>query len=187
MPDTLFYFFAAFTLASALLVVACRNPVNSAMAMLAALAGVAANFFLLQAPFLGVLQILIYAGAVMVLFAFVISLLDVRKMAARKFSIRATGAGIVVLVLLGAAFAWLIWTPGHLPAPAPKPALLEIPRDSVPAAAHIPYATGAKSYGRLLFGKYILPTLTTAFLLLCAMVGVFLLTGKKSDKPDANE
>ncbi|NBN95730.1 MAG: NADH-quinone oxidoreductase subunit J, partial [Verrucomicrobia bacterium] len=53
-----------------------RNAVTSAMGMILALVGVAADFFLLDAYFLGVLQVLVYAGAVMVLFLFIIMLLD---------------------------------------------------------------------------------------------------------------
>ncbi|MEY3449725.1 MAG: hypothetical protein RL749_1346, partial [Verrucomicrobiota bacterium] len=76
MPDGLFIFFAALTLGAALLLVLSRNAVTSAMGMILALVGVAADFFLLDAYFLGVLQVLVYAGAVMVLFLFIIMLLD---------------------------------------------------------------------------------------------------------------
>ena len=72
MPDGLFIFFAALTLGAASLLVLSRNAVTSAMGMILALVGVAADFFLLDAYFLGVLQVLVYAGAVMVLFLFVI-------------------------------------------------------------------------------------------------------------------
>ena len=76
MPDGLFIFFAALTLGAAALLVLSRNPVTSAMGMILALVGVAADFFLLDAYFLGVLQVLVYAGAVMVLFLFIIMLMN---------------------------------------------------------------------------------------------------------------
>ena len=69
MPDGLFIFFAALTLGAASLLVLSRNAVTSAMGMILALVGVAADFFLLDAYFLGVLQVLVYAGAIMVVFS----------------------------------------------------------------------------------------------------------------------
>jgi hypothetical protein len=76
MPDGLFIFFAAPDPSGPPFLVLSRNAVTSAMGMILALVGVAADFFLLDAYFLGVLQVLVYAGAVMVLFLFIIMLLD---------------------------------------------------------------------------------------------------------------
>ena len=86
MSDCLFYVFAAIAVAAALFMVSSRSAVNSAVGMIAALVAVAADYFLLDAPFLGVLQVLVYAGAVMVLFLFIIMLLDVDKASATKRS-----------------------------------------------------------------------------------------------------
>ena len=72
MVDFLFYLFSGVILASGAMVVACRKPVTAAMFLLVAMAGTAAAFFLLEAFFLGILQILVYAGAVVVLFLFII-------------------------------------------------------------------------------------------------------------------
>ena len=76
MVTIVFYFFSTLTLLAALFVVVNRNTVNSAMCMIVAFVGVAALFVLLQAYFLAMLQIVVYAGAVMVLFLFIIMLLD---------------------------------------------------------------------------------------------------------------
>jgi NADH-quinone oxidoreductase subunit J len=177
--DALFYFFAALTLAAAVLVVASRNPVNSAMAMITALVGVAALFFLLEAPFLGVLQVLVYAGAVMVLFLFVIMLLDVKREAAQPFSWRRTVRGVGAFVVFSGGLLWLVNAPGHLPEPegtAPV-SLSQTPE----GAKQSTYVSGAKTYGELLFSKYMLPTQAAGLLLLSAMIGVVTISRRRKE------
>ena len=78
MVDLLFYIFASLMLFSALAVVFNKNAVNSAMCMIVTLVSAAALFILLEAYFLAVLQVLVYAGAVMVLFLFIINMLGCR-------------------------------------------------------------------------------------------------------------
>lgn len=77
--DILFYLFAGLALVTSVLVVALRNPVSSAMCMAVSFAMTAAVLFGLGAHFLGIIQILVYAGAIMVLFLFIIMLLNVKK------------------------------------------------------------------------------------------------------------
>lgn len=77
--DILFYLFAGLALLTSVLVVALRNPVSSAMCMAISFAMTAAVLFGLGAHFLGIIQILVYAGAIMVLFLFIIMLLNVKK------------------------------------------------------------------------------------------------------------
>jgi len=87
MEGTLFNIFAGLTVLSALLVVAnpfSRNPVTSAMFLVTTMISISGLFVLLGAYFLAAVQILVYAGAVMVLFLFVIMLLDLREAARRK-------------------------------------------------------------------------------------------------------
>ena len=76
MIDFLFYLFAAITLLSALFMVLSPNAVNGAMCMIVSFVSTAALFVLLEAYFLAILQVLVYAGAVMVLFLFIIMLLN---------------------------------------------------------------------------------------------------------------
>jgi NADH-quinone oxidoreductase subunit J len=83
MADFLFYIFAALILGSALAVVLNRDAVNAAMFLILAFVGVAGMFVLLEAYFLAVLQILVYAGAVVVLFLFIVMLLNVDTRARR--------------------------------------------------------------------------------------------------------
>ena len=73
-----FYLFSALAVTGAIALVAFRNPVSSAMSMVVSFIGLAALFILLNAYFVGILQILVYAGAIMVLFLFIIMLLDVK-------------------------------------------------------------------------------------------------------------
>jgi len=72
MPSFIFYLFALVTLGFGLLVVTARNPVTSALSLASSFVGLAALFISLDAYFIGIIQILVYAGAVMVLFLFII-------------------------------------------------------------------------------------------------------------------
>src|SRR5215208_3704151 len=105
MHDLLFYLFAAATLLCGVLVVAnpfSRSPVTSAMFLVLTIVSMAGLFVLLHAFFLAAVQVLVYAGAVMVLFLFVIMLLDLKEEEARK--IKVSGA------VLGVLTAGIIYT-----------------------------------------------------------------------------
>src|SRR4249920_1523651 len=98
MQDLLFYFFSAATLICGSLFVAnpfSRNPVTSAMFLVLTIVSMAGLFVLLHAFFLAAVQILVYAGAVMVLFLFVIMLLDLPAEERRKVKKLGIGAGLV--------------------------------------------------------------------------------------------
>jgi NADH-quinone oxidoreductase subunit J len=79
MDAILFYAFAAIAVASAVVVIAQRNPMYSALALVVTLCSVAVIFGLLGSPFIAVLQVIVYAGAIMVLFLFVLMLLNVKR------------------------------------------------------------------------------------------------------------
>ncbi|MDR2982728.1 MAG: NADH-quinone oxidoreductase subunit J [Puniceicoccales bacterium] len=177
MVDSLFYVFATMTLVAALFVIASRNPVNSAMGMILALVGVAVNFFLLEAPFLGVLQILVYAGAVMVLFLFIIMLLDVDKVAQQKVPWSAILTGIVSLVVFGGIAVCLVNNHQTLP----ETGTLSTPNAMPVAENPLAYTTGAKSFGYTLFTKYMLPLQVAGFLLLISMIGVVTLSKRQKN------
>src|SRR5438876_8664669 len=108
MQDALFYIFAALTLICALMVIGnpfSRNPVTSAMFLVLTIACMAGLFVLLHAFFLAAVQVLVYAGAVMVLFLFVIMLLDLKEEQRR----RVKKFGVVTgLISVGAVAAILI-------------------------------------------------------------------------------
>src|SRR5579859_5994992 len=120
VPDVLFYVFAALTLLCGVLVIAnpfSRNPVTSAMFLVLTIVSLAGLFVLLHAFFLAAVQVLVYAGAVMVLFLFVIMLLDLKVEERRK--IRVVGAG-ASLVAAGGVFAVFIQSLTHSPLPEPQ-------------------------------------------------------------------
>src|SRR5262245_61249349 len=105
MHDFFFYLFAGLTLLCGFLVVAnpfSRNPVTSAMFLVLTIVSLAGLFVLLHAFFLAAVQILVYAGAVMVLFLFVIMLLDLKEEARRRFQTFSVAAGLISVGALAA-------------------------------------------------------------------------------------
>jgi len=163
LPDILFYIFAFLTLVFGFLVVLnpfSRNPVTSAMFLVLTIISLAGLFVLLNAFFLAAVQVLVYAGAVMVLFLFVIMLLDLKAEERRK--IKATGLVLGLLsvgTILGIFLRSLIQSP------------LGAQRTPGPDGGTIPL-------GKLLFTQYLLPFEIVSLLLLVAMVGVVLLSKK---------
>ena len=164
MHDIAFYIFAALTLFCACMVVAnpfSRNPVTSAMFLVLTIISMAGLFVLLEAFFLAAVQILVYAGAVMVLFLFVIMLLDIKEEERRR--IRAASAVLGVAVVGATAFVILrVLHQSRLGAGLPAPTLQG--------------STGP--LGEALFTRFLLPFEILSVLLLAAMVGVILLSKK---------
>src|ERR1041385_4275668 len=87
IQDSLFYIFADLTLLCGVLMIVGRSPMNSAMFLVLSIASMAGLFVLLHAFFLAAIQVLVYAGAVMVLFLFVIMLMDLKEESRRKIRI----------------------------------------------------------------------------------------------------
>ncbi|HXV30929.1 MAG TPA: NADH-quinone oxidoreductase subunit J, partial [Sinorhizobium sp.] len=98
MVQGFFLLFAAVSVITALMVVLARNPIHSALALMACFLQVSAIFVLLGAPLLAVIQIFVYVGAIMVLFLFVIMMIDVREAVLQRF---VPGGNLPALVLLG--------------------------------------------------------------------------------------
>lgn len=164
MADILFYIFAFLTLGFGFLVVLnpfSRNPVTSAMFLVLTIASLAALFVLLHAFFLAAIQVLVYAGAVMVLFLFVIMLLDLK--AEERQKIKAVGVTAGFLAVAAVLFIFC-------------QSLLK----SAPGAASTPTLEGGTiPLGKILFEQYFLPFEVISLLLLVAMVGVILLSKKE--------
>ena len=105
-PDTFFYVFSALAIGSALGVVTQKNPVGSLLFMVATLASVAGIFVLFEAHFLAAIQVMVYAGAIMVLFLFVIMLLnlghdyqqDVRNWIGQLLAFAVVGGAVAIIV-----------------------------------------------------------------------------------------
>lgn len=163
-----FFIFAAMTLIGGIGVVVNRNPVSSAFSMIISFLGLAALFIQLDAYLVGILQILVYAGAIMVLFLFIIMLLDIPKAENKRFPALTLGASIVVVV----SFATLIVT--------------VITRSEVGSAKLPPIdsmkGTGNSDVhriGELLFSTYWYPIQVVAVLLLVSTVGVVVLSKRE--------
>ena len=99
MTPVLFWTFAGIMLLFATLVIVNRSPVASALSLVVSFLALAALYVSLDAFFIGVIQILVYAGAVMVLFLFIVMLLDLRAEGRRKMNVPAVFGGVVVITL----------------------------------------------------------------------------------------
>ena len=163
MGSFLFDFFAIFTVICAVGTVVNKNAVNAAMCFLLCLVGVAGLFVQLDAYLLAFLLLLVYAGAVVALFLFIIMLLDVQGKSAVSFKRLSTVAAVIAAGLLAVGLCSFA-TRGHLDAPNPN------------------YASGVgaalKPYAYQLFTTYLLPVQIMGFLLLIAMLGVIVLSKK---------
>jgi NADH-quinone oxidoreductase subunit J len=160
VSDVLFYIFAALALLCGILVLTSRNPVTSAMFLVLTIASLAGLFVLLHAYFLAAVQILVYAGAVMVLFLFVIMLLDLKEEERRKIKTFGLVGGTVSV---GTIFAIFIRS------------LIAVK----PGASLTTNAVGDTfTLGKILFTQFLLPFEIVSVLLLVAMVGVILLSKK---------
>jgi NADH-quinone oxidoreductase subunit J len=163
VPDVLFYVFAALTVFCAVMVVAnpfSRNPVTSAMFLVLTIISMAGLFLLLHAFFLAAVQILVYAGAVIVLFLFVIMLLDLKEEQRRRIKFFGLAAGLISVGMIAVIFF---------------KALHQTDLNTLTSPG-IEGSTAA--LGKLLFTQYILPFEVVSILLLVAMIGVILLSKK---------
>jgi NADH-quinone oxidoreductase subunit J len=165
MSPLLFYIFAALTLVFGIAVVVNRNPVASALSLVVSFLGLAALFVGLDAYFIAVIQVLVYAGAVMVLFLFIIMLLNIQAEARRKINITAyAGGGLVT-----AAFVAQIWFVLH--------------RFESGKAAFAPLAEknvdDVRNVGTTLFTAHNLPLQVIGALILVATIGVVVLSKRE--------
>lgn len=161
MSPFLFWLFSALMLIFGLAVIINRNPVASALSLVVSFLGLAALFMTLDAFFVGIIQVLVYAGAVMVLFLFIIMLLDLRAEERRRINIVAfIGGGAVAIIFFGQ----LYFVIGQLRAA----------RQTFPALA--PRVDDVQRIGLLLFGSYNLPFQIIAVLVLVATIGVVVLS-----------
>ncbi|MEI6781211.1 MAG: NADH-quinone oxidoreductase subunit J [Verrucomicrobiota bacterium] len=163
MQDALFYTFAFLTLVFGFLVIAnpfSRSPVTSAMFLVLTIVSLAGLFVLLHAFFLAAVQVLVYAGAVMVLFLFVIMMLDLKEEERRKLKTLGVVGGVVSVGSILAIFL---------------SSLLKVPLRAAPSPA---VEGGTVELAKLLFTQYLLPFEIVSVLLLVAMIGVVLLSKK---------
>lgn len=165
MQLALFWVFAALMLIFGAAVVFLRNPVSSALSLVMSFIFLAALFITLDAFFIGVVQVLVYAGAVMVLFLFIIMLLDLRTEQPRRVNIGAWIGGALVAFgfvgLLGKVLS------SNLPFDIQKPIISN------------PQISDVSAVGETLFRQFNLPFQIVGVLLLVATIGVVVLSKKE--------
>src|SRR5919198_1333966 len=161
MSPFLFWIFALLTVIFGAAVVINRNPVASALSLVVSFLALAALFMSLNAFFIGIIQVLVYAGAVMVLFLFIIMLLDLRAEERRKVNWVAFAGGFVV------AFSLLVQILAVIGS-------TRMAKQNFPPLAS-QQADDVRNVGLLLFGNYNLPFQVIGVLILVATVGVIVL------------
>lgn len=161
----LFWIFALLTLTFGAAVVINRNPVASALSLVVSFLGLAALFMSLNAYFIGIIQVLVYAGAVMVLFLFIIMLLDLRAEESRQINWVALAGGLAVGVIL---LGQVISVVSHF-------AIAQKPFPPLPGST----IDDVRNIGVALFGNYNLPFQIVGVLVLVATIGVVLLSKRE--------
>jgi len=168
MEAVMFYVLATVTLVSALLVVLMRRPLHNVLFMILTMIGLAGLFLLLHAEFIAMVQLIVYAGAVMVLFLFVIMLLNldqVRTRAEGARSVRWWGGAVIAVGILG--IVWMVMK-AFVPPAGVSPAGAEAARSNT------------EILGRELFSTYLLPFEIASILLLAAIIGAVVLARRRS-------
>lgn len=195
MFSPLFWFFAALTLAFGIGVVVNRNPVASALCLVISFMGLAALLVGLDAYLLAVLQVLVYAGAVMVLFLFIIMLLDLRAEARRKFNwLGIAGGGLVALAFVGELVFVISKNPGgnqkfpplvaaasegfECSSPIQTVATTPSAETTIDLAKPKPI-DDVREIGREIFTNYNFPLQIVGVLLLVSTVGVIILSRRE--------
>jgi NADH-quinone oxidoreductase subunit J len=165
-----FYLFAAITLASGVMVIASRNPVHSVLFLILAFFNSAGLFILLGAEFLAMILVVVYVGAVAVLFLFVVMMLDINFAELRRgFATYLPIGGFIGLILVAELLlvvgAWAIAPNAPQVAAAPTPAAV----------------TNTHALGLVLYTDYFYLFQTAGLILLVAMVGAIVLTLRRRD------
>lgn len=167
IPTLVFYVFSAVTLLSAMLVISAKNPVHSVFFLILAFFSSAGLFVLLGAEYIAMTLIIVYVGAVAVLFLFVVMMLDIDIAAMRAGFLRYLPMGVVVaLVVLGElalAFYTALTRPGAI-APAGQ---------AIPSPEQM---NNTRAIGNVLYTYYLYPFQLAGVILLVAMIGAIVLT-----------
>ncbi|MBY3041047.1 NADH-quinone oxidoreductase subunit J [Rhizobium leguminosarum] len=164
MDQGFFLLFATVSVITALTLVMARNPVHSALALMACFLQISAIFVLLEAPLLAAIQIFVYVGAIMVLFVFVIMMIDVREAVLQRFLPGGNMAALVLLVLLGIEMVALVLWSG---------------RFSLTQPVTVRGGDQVRQLSTTLFADYLLPFEVASVILLAALIGAIVLAQKE--------
>ena len=162
-----FYAFAGILVGSAVLVIAARNPVHSVLFLVLAFISAAGLFVLLGAEFLAMILVIVYVGAVAVLFLFVVMMLDINFVRLRQRSMQVLSVGAVVGLVLMVELVLVIGT------------LIAAPDAGAPAAPMVEGVTNTVALGDLLYTRYIYLFQASGLVLLVGMIGAIVLTHRK--------
>jgi NADH-quinone oxidoreductase subunit J len=184
MSEAVFYFFAAVAVLSALLCILQRNPVSAALWLVSTMFYLAAIYVLLNAPFIAAIQVLVYAGAVMVLFLFVIMLLN---LGTAKSDLRGFGFWMGALVVVGVLASQLLplinYTPERVTLEYTRSEAMANPDLVFPAGRAGLEATASQgvvgAVAQPLFEAYLIPFEITSILLLAAIIGAVVLAKRR--------
>jgi NADH-quinone oxidoreductase subunit J len=169
LESIVFYTLAAFIIGFGVLVVTTKNPVHCVLFLVANLLCVAMIYVLLAAEFLAVIQILVYAGGIVVLYLFVVMLVNLRRPpdAAIDSRWQARFGFVLAAVLLAEISAILVYSAAH-------------PASVVAVVPQAPAGGNTETIGMLLFTDYLVPFELASMLLLVAMVGAIVLARKEA-------
>ena len=163
-PTFFFYFLSALAILSAILVITRKNPVHSALSLIVTLLSLAGLYLMLYAPFIAGVQIILYAGGVMVLYLFVIMLVNIER-AQREYAFnKQWHVGLVACLAMGAMFLYVYEKGSSI-----------FPQN--PAAP--PEAMNTQQVSMVLFRSYLLPFEIASLLLLVAIVGAVVMAKKR--------
>jgi NADH-quinone oxidoreductase subunit J len=163
-PLIIFFVLAALAVFGAVSLILQRHPIHSALSLIVVMVALAGLYLLMGAEFVAAVQIIVYGGAIMVLFIFVIMLLNAGVEERTNFSGLATYAGIpLALAVSGLIAAAIARSGGYLPAAAPNGAM-----------------TSTKTLSMLLFKEFVYPFELTSFLILVAILGAIVLAQREN-------
>ncbi len=165
-----FYLFAAITLLSAMMVITARNPVHSVLFLILAFFNAAGLFVLLGAEFIAMILVIVYVGAVAVLFLFVVMMLDIsfadlRKGAMQYVPVGLIAGGVLLAELIAVFVAWRFSNSAEQNIAVPTPDAAEV--------------TNTEALGQVLYTDYIYAFQISGLILLVAMIGAIVLTHRR--------
>lgn len=165
--ETLFFaIISLVAIVTAILVVTCKNPINSALSLIMTFFCLATYYVMLDAPFMATVQVMVYAGAIMVLIVFTIMLLNIRVDATKKHSHKLLLGSIIGFFTLLNLIVLLVKSKAALP-------MGPLSGDMIKQIGH------TELIGRELFTTFLLPFEITSILLLVAIIGSVVLAKKK--------